>query len=75
MSLTANEAYVAASAIFPEHDGRRFGLSGASDGGWTVSLTDEAGRVLKVILVDAEGNAEEASAGPAQMSGAVGIEY
>ena len=73
MSLTANEAYLAAAAIFPDHDGRRFGLSGASDGGWKVSLTDAGGSVLKVILVDADGNAEEAPAGPAQVSGAVGI--
>lgn len=75
MSLTANEAYLAAAAIFPSHDGRRFGLYGASDGGWTVSLTDANGRVLKVILVDAEGNTEEAPPIPSEAAGPVGIDF
>ena len=61
------------SAIFPSHDGGRFGLCGASDGSWTVSLTDADGRVLKVILVDAEGNAEEAAHEVGQAVGPVGI--
>ena len=75
MSLSANEAYLAAAAIFPSHEGGRFGLCGASDGSWTVSLTDADGRVLKVILVDAEGNAEEAPPAPSEVAGPVGIDF
>jgi hypothetical protein len=73
MVVTASEAYLAAVEAFPGHDGKRFGVFGGSDVGWRVVLTDAEGGVLMVVLVDADGSAEEESPEANQVTGAVGI--
>ena len=59
MAVSQNEAYSAAAALIPSHDGNRFGMYGTEEDGWRVVLADEDGNPIAVVLVDSDGNAEE----------------